>query len=54
MNIAIWNVRGFNEPSIARETLRLINEHKIGMFMLLETNVRVENLARVLGRLGKK
>lgn len=47
MNIATWNLRGFNAPSRAQEALRLASDHSLSTLGLLETKVRQCNFNQI-------
>lgn len=50
MNLLTWHVRGFNEPSRAREAKSFIEETGVGCFGLLENKVKEVNFSRITER----
>lgn len=54
MSILVWNARGFNEPSRAREAVRLLQEKHCNLFDLVETKVKIGNRGKFVEGLGNK
>ncbi|GAV78745.1 Exo_endo_phos domain-containing protein [Cephalotus follicularis] len=48
MNVAAWNVRGFNDPSKHREVTCFISSNNISLLGILESRVRHPNLDQLL------
>ncbi|GAV92707.1 Exo_endo_phos domain-containing protein/DUF4283 domain-containing protein/zf-CCHC_4 domain-containing protein, partial [Cephalotus follicularis] len=46
--LAVWNVRGLNNPSKHREVAQFILSNKISLFALLETRLRESNVEHVV------
>ena len=47
MNLASWNIRGFNDPYKQRDLRSLIFKHKLCLVGLNETKVREENSTKI-------
>lgn len=54
MIILSWNIRGLNSPSKIQGVRRLIRVHKVDMIALFETSVKIKNIDKLVGRLGKE
>ena len=51
-NILAWNVRGLNRACKQVEVIKLLNHNNVGLFELLETQVREQGLGLFYQKLG--
>ena len=53
INLCTWNVRGLNDPQKIREVSKFIRDNNLHFVGLVETKIRVQNVAKLQNKLNK-